>query len=127
MSFSAGIAEYEIELYDKSQLVDYADKALYYAKKQGKNTVHTYGCNIEMEADIDLDQEIHYIEQQLNLFIYKDIDTFKHSKRVYKYALDMSGHLALEKEERRNFILGALIHDIGKLEIPWGVLNKKAS
>lgn len=125
LSFSAGIAEYEIELYDKSQLVDYADKALYYAKKQGKNTVHTYGCNVEMEADIDLDQEIHYIEQQLNLFIYKDIDTFKHSKRVYKYALDMSSHLGLEKDERRNFILGALIHDIGKLEIPWGVLNKK--
>lgn len=125
LSFSAGIAEYEIELYDKSQLVDYADKALYYAKKQGKNTVHTYGCNVEMEADIDLDQEIHYIEQQLNLFIYKDIDTFKHSKRVYKYALDMSTSLGLEKDERRNFILGALIHDIGKLEIPWGVLNKK--
>lgn len=125
LSFSAGIAEYEIELYDKSQLVDYADKALYYAKKQGKNTVHTYGCNVEMEADIDLDQEIHYIEQQLNLFIYKDIDTFKHSKRVYKYALDMSSQLGLEKDERRNFILGALIHDIGKLEIPWGVLNKK--
>ncbi|MCM3784645.1 diguanylate cyclase [Neobacillus mesonae] len=125
LSFSAGIAGYDIELYDKSQLVDHADKALYYAKKQGKNTVHTYGCDIDIEADIDLEQEIHYIEQQLNLFIYKDIDTFKHSKRVYKYALDMSSVLLLDKEERRSFILGALIHDIGKLEIPWGVLNKK--
>lgn len=125
LSFSAGIAQYSIDLYDKSQLVDHADKALYYAKKQGKNTVHTYGCDLVMEEELDMSQEVHYIEQQLNLFMYKDIDTFKHSKRVYKYALDMSSVLSLDKDEKREFVLGALIHDIGKLEIPWGVLNKE--
>ncbi|MEF3355207.1 diguanylate cyclase [Paenibacillus sp. GYB006] len=125
LSFSAGIAQYSIDLYDKSQLVDHADKALYYAKKQGKNTVHTYGCDLIMEDELDLSHEVNYIEQQLNLFMYKDIDTFKHSKRVYKYALDMSNILSLDKEEKREFVLGALIHDIGKLEIPWGVLNKE--
>lgn len=125
LSFSAGIAQYSIDLYDKSQLVDHADKALYYAKKQGKNTVHTYGCDLTMEDELDLSHEVNYIEQQLNLFMYKDIDTFKHSKRVYKYALDMSSILSLDKEEKREFVLGALIHDIGKLEIPWGVLNKE--
>ncbi|MDO7906797.1 diguanylate cyclase [Paenibacillus sp. JX-17] len=125
LSFSAGVAPYQIDLYDKSQLVDQADKALYYAKKQGKNVVHAYGSHNSIEQEINLGQEIHDIEQQLNLFIYKDIGTFKHSKRVFKYAMDMSEVLQLQPQEKRTFVLGALIHDIGKLELPWNVLNKK--
>lgn len=42
-----------------------------------------------------------------------------------KYALDISELLALDNAEKRRFVLGALIHDIGKLEIPWSILNKK--
>ncbi|WP_413374722.1 diguanylate cyclase [Paenibacillus taichungensis] len=125
LSFSAGVARYEVDMYNKSQLVDQADKALYYAKKQGKNNVHRHGSNDGMEQEIDLVQDVRDIEQQLNLFRYKDMDTFKHSKRVYKYALDLSELLELDNVEKRNFVLGALIHDIGKLEIPWSILNKK--
>lgn len=125
LSFSAGVARYEVDMYNKSQLVDQADKALYYAKKQGKNNVHRHGSNDGMEQEIDLVQDVRDIEQQLNLFRYKDMDTFKHSKRVYKYALDISELLELDNVEKRNFVLGALIHDIGKLEIPWSILNKK--
>ncbi|MBD8841145.1 MULTISPECIES: bifunctional diguanylate cyclase/phosphohydrolase [Paenibacillus] len=125
LSFSAGVAPYQVDMYNKSQLVDQADKALYYAKKQGKNNVHRHGSNDGMEHEIDLVQDVRDIEQQLNLFRYKDMDTFKHSKRVYKYALDISELLALENAEKRRFVLGALIHDIGKLEIPWSILNKK--
>ena len=125
LSFSAGVARYQVDMYNKSQLVDQADKALYYAKKQGKNNVHRHGSNDGMEHEIDLVQDVRDIEQQLNLFRYKDIDTFKHSKRVYKYALDVSELLELENAEKRQFVLGALIHDIGKLEIPWSILNKK--
>ncbi|OMF59681.1 diguanylate cyclase [Paenibacillus sp. FSL R5-0766] len=125
LSFSAGVAPYQVDMYNKSQLVDQADKALYYAKKQGKNNVHRHGSNDGMEHEIDLVQDVRDIEQQLNLFRYKDMDTFKHSKRVYKYALDISELLTLDNAEKRRFVLGALIHDIGKLEIPWSILNKK--
>ncbi|WP_433749874.1 bifunctional diguanylate cyclase/phosphohydrolase [Paenibacillus amylolyticus] len=125
LSFSGGVAPYQVDMYNKSQLVDQADKALYYAKKQGKNNVHRHGSNDGMEHEIDLVQDVRDIEQQLNLFRYKDMDTFKHSKRVYKYALDISELLELDNAEKRRFVLGALIHDIGKLEIPWSILNKK--
>ncbi|WFR63371.1 diguanylate cyclase [Paenibacillus amylolyticus] len=125
LSFSGGVAPYQVDMYNKSQLVDQADKALYYAKKQGKNNVHRHGSNDGMEQEIDLVQDVRDIEQQLNLFRYKDMDTFKHSKRVYKYALDISELLTLDNVEKRRFVLGALIHDIGKLEIPWSILNKK--
>ncbi|GAB6928502.1 diguanylate cyclase [Paenibacillus sp. JCM 10914] len=125
LSFSAGIATYRIDIHDKSQLVELADQALYYAKKQGKNNVHVYGSGAEKESEIDFADDVREIEQQLKLFLYKDVDTFKHSKRVFRYAMDMSDVLNLDSIERRNFVLGALIHDIGKLEIPWGILNKR--
>lgn len=125
LSFSAGIASYRDDIHDKAQMVDLADQALYYAKKQGKNNVHIYGSGSAKEYEIDFAEDVRDIEQQLKLFLYKDVDTFKHSKRVFRYAVDMSDALDLESAERRTFVLGALIHDIGKLEIPWGILNKK--
>jgi HD-GYP domain-containing protein (c-di-GMP phosphodiesterase class II) len=39
----------------------------------------------------------------------------------------MAEILDLNEDERRLFILGSLIHDIGKLEIPRDVLNKKGA
>lgn len=125
LAFSAGIAGYQPDVHFKSELVDHADQALYYAKKQGKNLVHIYGNQSLLEQDIDFSQDVRDIEQQLNLFMYKDLETFKHSKRVFRYALDISELLKLDTLTKRQFTLGALIHDIGKLEIPWGILNKK--
>jgi len=125
LSFSAGIAGYRPDIHDKSELVEHADQALYYAKKQGKNMVHIFGNQSPLEQDIDFSQEVRDIEQQLNLFMYKDLETFKHSKRVFRYAMDISELLQLDALTKRQFTLGALIHDIGKLEIPWAILNKK--
>lgn len=125
LAFSAGIASYSSEIHDKSQLVDHADQALYYSKHQGKNTVHIYGEHSPLEQEIDFSQDVRDIEQQLNLFMYKDMETFRHSKRVFRYAMDISELLDIDPIAKKNFTLGALIHDIGKLEIPWGILNKK--
>lgn len=125
LSFSAGIASFQPDIHDKSELVEHADQALYYAKKQGKNLVHLFGHKSPLEQDIDFSQDVRDIEQQLNLLMYKDLETFKHSKRVFRYAIEIGELLQLDTLSRRQFTLGALIHDIGKLEIPWSILNKK--
>jgi diguanylate cyclase (GGDEF)-like protein len=123
VSFSAGILEINTESYDKSQFIDWADKALYVAKSKGKNTVFLYGE--ESSLPQSLEDDINELEQQVKLFLSKDVYTFKHSKRVFSYAVDMAEVLDLNAEERRLLVLGALIHDIGKLEIPRDILNKK--
>jgi diguanylate cyclase (GGDEF)-like protein len=125
ISFSAGIAEYAKDIYDKNQLVDRADQAMYYAKAQGKNAVHVYNEDSLLQRTIDIESDIREIEQQLNIFLSKDVYTFQHSKRVYRYAVEMSDRLTLTDVEKKMLVLGALIHDIGKLEIPRDVLNKK--
>jgi diguanylate cyclase (GGDEF)-like protein len=122
ISFSAGLLEVSTETYNKSQLIDMADRALYVAKAKGKNNVFIYGE--ESNLPQNLEQELNELEQQLKIFLSKDVYTFKHSKRVFSYAVDMAEQLKLNDNDRRLLILGSLIHDIGKLEIPRDILNK---
>ncbi|KIL39927.1 HD family phosphohydrolase [Gordoniibacillus kamchatkensis] len=125
LSFSAGVTEYRKGITDKSQLLDKADQALYYAKAQGKNLVHIYNEQSIIQKTIDIEQDIHEIEQQLNIFLAKDVYTFQHSKRVFGYAIDFCDYTSLQDAEKKTFVLGALIHDIGKLEVPKEILKKK--
>ncbi|MGM0837583.1 MAG: bifunctional diguanylate cyclase/phosphohydrolase [Bacillota bacterium] len=126
LSFSAGITEYEPGTYNSAELLNKADKALYYAKAQGKNNVQIYYEEADVyQNDLYLVKEIENLEQQLQIFLPKDVYTYQHSKRVFKYAMDFSKKLELSDHEKQTLILGALIHDIGKVEIPRDIINKK--
>jgi diguanylate cyclase (GGDEF)-like protein/putative nucleotidyltransferase with HDIG domain len=125
ISFSAGVLEMKKEFYDKSHLVDMADQALYTAKSKGKNTIWIYGEQNNLSTNFNIGNDINEIEQHIKIFLAKDVYTYKHSKRVFSYAVEMAKILDLNEDERRLLILGSLIHDIGKLEIPRDVLNKK--
>lgn len=125
LSFSAGIAGYRQGTVDKSELLDKADQAMYYAKAQGRNAVHIYNEQSIVQKNIDIEKDITDIEQQLKIFLFKDVYTFQHSKRVFHYAKDFAEQVNLGDAERKTLILGALFHDIGKLEIPKELLKKK--
>lgn len=125
LSFSAGIIEYNKEIYDKSHLLDKADQAMYYAKAQGKNLVNIFNEQSLIRKSIDIDKDIFEIEQQLKIFLSKDVYTFQHSKRVFSYAMDICNHIPLADSDKKTLILGALFHDIGKLEVPKHILKKK--
>ncbi|WP_078550375.1 bifunctional diguanylate cyclase/phosphohydrolase [Litchfieldia alkalitelluris] len=128
LSFSAGIVPYSSEIYGSSELLSKADQAMYQAKTQGKNIVQVFDDQTEymiQNNSLSIDVALEEADQQLKIFLSKDIYTYRHSKRVYKYALDFSNHLDLSEKDKKTLILGALIHDIGKLEIPRDILNKK--
>ncbi len=127
LSFSAGIAEWEKDTLNSSELLNKADQALYKAKNQGKNLVQCYNQHSDytVQQSSLCEKELAEVEQQLKLFLSKDIYTYRHSKRVYQYAVDFSKKLELNEHERKTLIMGALVHDIGKIEIPRDILNKK--
>ncbi|WP_379970887.1 diguanylate cyclase [Ectobacillus sp. sgz5001026] len=127
LSFSAGISEYNKDLYDSQELLKRADIAMYNAKEQGKNMIHIADDKLvnSVKKTVSFEKELHEMEQKLSIFLSKDVYTYRHSKRVYKYAVDFSSELDLTDAERKTFILGALVHDIGKLEIPRDIINKK--
>jgi diguanylate cyclase (GGDEF)-like protein/putative nucleotidyltransferase with HDIG domain len=126
LSFSAGLAQWEKETYSISELLNKADEAMYFAKAQGKNLVQIYQTQLKSLNDSQsFEKQLEEAEQQLKIFLSKDVYTYRHSKRVFQYAVDFARKLELSDHERKLFTLGALIHDIGKLEIPRDVINKK--
>lgn len=125
LSFSGGVVEYDEGVYNSAELIGKADQAMYFAKAQGKNNVQLFD-NITISSTLlDHEKEIELLEQQIKFFLYKDVYTYKHSRRVYQYARDLTYHLQLSDYQKKVLISGALIHDIGKIEIPRDIINKK--
>lgn len=124
LSFSAGIAELEKGTYNSAELLNRADQAMYRSKAQGKNMVQIFQKELA-KSHLPIDLELEKAELQLSLFLAKDVHTYRHSKRVCQYALDFSLKLGLSEHERNTLVLGALVHDIGKLELPKYLLLKK--
>ncbi|KIL45302.1 HD family phosphohydrolase [Jeotgalibacillus soli] len=128
LSFSAGIVESDKGTYNSSELLKKADQAMYHSKAQGKNLVQIFSeehTKNSLKGPLTYNKELESAEQQLKIFLSKDIYTYRHSKRVFQYAVDFARKLELSDHERRIMTLGALIHDIGKLEIPRHIINKK--
>ncbi len=125
LSFSCGVVEYEKGIYNINELIDRADKAMYFAKAQGKNNCQPYDSNNISLTILEHEKELELLEQQVKIFLYKDVYTYQHSRRVYQYARDFACKLNLSDYEKKLLISGALIHDIGKLEIPRDIINKE--
>jgi len=99
------------------------DKILFFV---GLNLVQIYQSQLKSIDDSQsFEKQLEEAEQQLKIFLSKDVYTYRHSKRVFQYAVDFARKLELPDHERKLFTLGALVHDIGKLEIPRDVINKK--
>jgi putative nucleotidyltransferase with HDIG domain len=56
----------------------------------------------------------------------KDPGTWTHCKRAAAFATVLAQALKLDEEEVRTIACGALLHEIGKLEIPGAILRKPA-
>jgi len=57
----------------------------------------------------------------------KDPYTRGHSERVHRYAVAIARHMGLSKAEIREVMIGALLHDIGKIGIEDAILRKPAA
>ncbi len=113
-------------------LLEFANRTLektYYNKMEEYNT--------EMEKEVEKKTE-ELREQQKNvkeLFLQtvtalseaveaKDRYTSGHSKRVAEYAWMISARMGKSKEEQEEIYQAGLLHDVGKIRIPEGIINK---
>lgn len=129
LTVSMGVSIYPDKARNEIELIKSSDDALYRAKFFNKNRVETYKSILEdLEKDIDDDKDIELvasIKTLISVINAKDRYTYGHSERVVLYSRLMADKLNLNKEEKNNLIYGAYMHDIGKINIPKEVLNKR--
>jgi diguanylate cyclase (GGDEF)-like protein/putative nucleotidyltransferase with HDIG domain len=134
LSCSIGVAGWHTDGIMRGQLLQAADNALHHAKQAGGNRV----C-LASEIDIkdsalpgttlkpDNNEAITSIVYALAATVdARDHNTYGHSQAVSKYATDIAKAVGYREKDLERIRGAALLHDIGKLNLPDNILTKKS-
>lgn len=126
VTLSAGYSIYPDLAQNKDDLIMQADSALYQAKNMGRNNVQLYRDIFEdIRYFVESDEQLFGgLKVLLGTVSAKDKYTLGHSERVMDYAVMIANAMGLDLEKIRLIKIAALLHDIGKVEIPESVLVK---
>uniref|UniRef100_UPI004055CCD0 HD domain-containing phosphohydrolase n=1 Tax=Acetatifactor sp. TaxID=1872090 RepID=UPI004055CCD0 len=130
ITFSMGIAIYPDTAADFDELLNQAEKASFFAKKNGKNRVEIYELGLEGNRtgenfDKAYEQIAPTVFALMAAIDAKDSYTFKHSTQVSEYAVLLAKEIGLKKNEIQIVKEAGLLHDIGKIGIPESILMKQ--
>lgn len=126
ISLTAGIACCPDTALSKQSLINYAYQDLSRQKELTLNKLSTYQLVLQsIKGDNTLSFEPGVFAQFFLLTInLKDHYTLSHTDSVLKYAQALGSALFLSSEEIDRIKIGALFHDVGKIQIPEQVLMK---
>jgi len=128
LTVSIGVSCFPDKAGNDTDLVKSADDALYRAKFFNKNRVESYFSILqELKDDID-DKDIRLItsiKTLISVINAKDHYTYRHTERVVMFSQMLGKALNLSEEDLKTLKYGAYLHDIGKINIAEGILNKK--
>jgi diguanylate cyclase (GGDEF)-like protein/putative nucleotidyltransferase with HDIG domain len=127
---SLGLASWPSDGVTPDELVNAADRALYYTKQTGGNRTcvaskmlssltETAAMNAATEKEAS--STIYALAATIEA---RDPFTYGHSKKVSSYAVALAEAIGLPSEKVTVISTAALLHDIGKIGIPDEVLNK---
>ena len=131
MTASLGLANWPVDGIAINEVINAADKALYYAKQSGGNQSQAV---LEMMPPLAESADRFEVQQDKGAFsiIYalaaavdaKDHYAHDHSQRVKEFAVALTKALDLEPADIARLSICALLHDIGKIGISDEILNK---
>lgn len=128
VTFSIGIAANPGTLDDFTELQRQAERACFYAKRNGKNRIEVYEAGIEGADDGEkskIGQVAPIIYSLMATIDAKDSVTFAHSNHVSEYAVLLGKRLGIRGDDLEVLKEAGLLHDIGKIGIPESILKKE--
>ncbi len=131
VTVSTGVAGWPEDSVNREGIVHCADAAMYRAKRDGGSRTYAAVEKPEGQA-IENGQENASRQAKSMSFVYalaaivdaKDNSTYGHAKKVSEYAVIMGQALDMPPERIDRLRTAGLLHDIGKVGISDGILNK---
>lgn len=127
LSVSIGIGSYPETTLDIKELLNDTYSALRYSKNRGKNNVKVYTDVFrDIEGMLSNDRELEIAVKMILLTVkHKDTYTYEHSIRVADYVYEFARRLGVDSFVAEKFKIAALLHDVGKVNIPMTILNQE--
>jgi diguanylate cyclase (GGDEF)-like protein len=134
---SLGVASLQNEARSPQELLDQADRALYAAKRGGRNRVNRWEPSLgedkhsspapEQTPGPDYEGHIpfHAVTALVSALGHRNLDTGAHSRRVADLCVATANKL-MTQSQCYLLEVAALLHDIGKLAVPDAILLKPA-
>jgi diguanylate cyclase (GGDEF)-like protein len=117
LRISMGVAVYPQDSTNKEELLAYADASLFESKRAGGDKV-TLANSIYQATTLGvLDGLVQVVDK-------KDRYTKSHSEENAEYAMMLGQALGLSENTQSALRIAGLLHDIGKIGIPDGILKK---
>lgn len=128
ITISCGIANYPIDTNNIEEAVNFADMAMYEAKKNGKNRTHIYSTALSCKKPkVDIEFNLDYIIAISNAIDSKIPFKENHSKFVSDYSYLVGKKMGFDEKTLKELRIGGYIHDIGKISIPDNIFLKNSS
>jgi diguanylate cyclase (GGDEF)-like protein len=131
---SLGVAHADEAPETAAALLAQADQALYTAKSEGRNRVVVYGDMLKAELERDpnriaelLNHSLDNVEAVVTAVDLRASFLRNHSGCTLAHALRLGERLDLPGADREALRLACLLHDVGIITIPEGILNKKGA
>jgi len=135
LTVSVGVADFPFDSSRPEGLVMAADLALLRAKNISRNCVCTYSA-LSRLGKIDDPYLLHrYLEEGTVESVIALVEVMEnrdpyvrgHSRRVTDMALEVGKRMRLSESEYDSLREAGLLHDVGKIGIPVGILNKPSA
>lgn len=127
LTVSLGIATFPKDAEDKSNLIYRANQTLYRARHSKRDRVCLSSITID-EVQRKIKRAGSALAENIPTLVAiidaKDVNTCGHSERVTKYAMAIAKTMGITGEELSNIQYGALLHDIGKINVEEHILDK---
>ena len=132
LTMSLGVAAFGTHGASAEALIKAADQALYASKRLGRDRTVVYSDDIAGALLVvdgqpaDGDQELHdkTVLALAEVIDGRDHGSNEHSQRVGRYAAAIAEALGLPDNVIERVRFGGIVHDIGKIGIPDGILRK---
>jgi putative nucleotidyltransferase with HDIG domain len=126
LTLSCGIACTPEHATNIAELVSYADRALYQAKRAGRDRSIVYSASLfDVEPGRDSRRVLQTLADALAAAVdAKDAYTHAHSRNVADLSLYIARTMGFDDNQVADIALGGLLHDIGKIGVSDHVLRK---